>query len=167
MSGLTSFGIFHTAISLIAVGAGIVALVRQGAIRSTTWIGKVYVITTAASCLTGLAIFHHGGFGAQHGLAVVTLVMLAGALLAGTSRVFGRVSPYIETVGYSVTLFFHFIPGVTETVTRLPVGTPLASDPNAPVIQAAIGCFFFLFSIVAWWQVRRLRAATSARRTED
>ena len=43
--GLTSLGVPHTAISLVAVAAGIAALVRYKEISPRTRTGKVYVIT--------------------------------------------------------------------------------------------------------------------------
>jgi hypothetical protein len=43
--GLTPLGIVHTIISLVAVGAGLIALVRDKEIRLATRTGQVYVIT--------------------------------------------------------------------------------------------------------------------------
>jgi hypothetical protein len=53
-------------------------------------------------------------------LGVITLVVLGVAAVAGHSNLFGRASRYVETVSYSATFFFHFIPAITETSTRLP-----------------------------------------------
>lgn len=158
MLGLTQLGVFHTAVSLIAVAAGFYALIRDREISPKVPAGKIYVGGTVISCLTGLGIFQHGGFGAPHVLAIVTLVVLAVAALAGYSSVFGRASRYVETVSYSLTFFFQFIPGFTETATRLPVGAPLVAGPDAPELKLAIGVVFVLFLIGATLQVRRLRA---------
>jgi len=46
MPGLTTLGIIHTAISLIALGAGIVALIRDKDITSRNGLGKLYIWTT-------------------------------------------------------------------------------------------------------------------------
>src|SRR5471032_1222902 len=48
--GLTSLGAVHTAISLVAVAAGIVALVRYGEISPRNLTGQVYVVTTVLTC---------------------------------------------------------------------------------------------------------------------
>lgn len=90
MLGLTPLGTVHTAISLIALAAGLVALWRQQEISTRTRSGIVFVAGTALSCLTGLFIFQRGGFGIPHVLALVTLVVLAVALLAEHRRTFGR-----------------------------------------------------------------------------
>jgi len=158
MLGITTFGWVHTMFSLIAVASGIISFIRYGAILWDTKVGKSYVYMTILTCLTGFFIFHHGGFGKPHVLGIITLIILSTALAAGEKiKLFGRVSPYIETVCYSMTFFFHLIPGVTETTTRLPVGAPLASGPEDPLIQKAVGIAFTLFLIGATLQVIRLR----------
>src|ERR1700693_6493331 len=106
MFGLTQLGVIHTAISLIAVAAGVIALIRDKEISPRNTLGKVYVITTVLVCLTGFGIFQHGGFGKPHTLGIITLVVLGVALIAGYTGVFGRLSAYVETVAYSATFLF-------------------------------------------------------------
>jgi len=158
MLGLTPLGAFHTAISVIAVVAGLTALVRDTEISSKNRVGKLYVVTTILTCLTGFGIFQHGGFGKPHVLGIITLVVLGVAAVAGASGVFGRASRYVETLSYSATFFFHMIPGITETATRLPVGAPLVADREGPALQAAAGVLFLGFLIGATLQARRLRS---------
>jgi uncharacterized membrane protein len=156
MFGLTPLGAFHTAISLIAVIAGFIALARYKEISSRTLPGQVFLGGTIVSCVTGLGIFQHGGFGNPHFLAIITLVVLAIALAAERAGAFGRASRYIATLGFSLSLFFHFVPATVETLTRLPAGAPLLSNPDDPKAQPIIGVFFLLFLIGATLQVLRL-----------
>ena len=165
MLGLTPLGAFHTAIGLIAVVAGLIALIRDKQISPRNLLGKIYVVTTIVTCVTGFGIFRHGGFGAPHVLGIITLAVLAVAAVAGQSTLFGRASRYVETISYSATFFFHFIPGVTETSTRLPPGAPLVANADAPALQVAIGILFLAFLIGATLQARRLRAAGLASST--
>jgi uncharacterized membrane protein len=158
--GLTTLGAIHTAISLVAVAAGLIALLRDKEISLRSGVGKVYVWMTVLTCLTGFGIFQHGGFGKPHMLGILTLVVLGIAALAGRA-LFGRASAYVETVSYSLTFFFHMIPGVTETFTRLPAGAPVFSSPDDPGLQKVVGTLFVVFLIGAFLQVRRLRAAQS------
>lgn len=157
MLGLTTLGIIHTAISLVAVASGAIALIRDREISPGNAVGKTYLVTTVLTCLTGFGIFQHGGFNKAHALGVITLAVLALAWAAGKPRKFGRLSPYIATVSYSLTFFFHLVPGFTETATRLPVGAPLAANDAAPGLQATIGTCFVLFLIGATLQVKKLR----------
>jgi uncharacterized membrane protein len=160
MLGITPFGMVHTVISLIALVAGFIALVRDGRITPRNRVGQLYVLTTILTCITGFFIFHHGGFGKPHILGIITLIVLAVALVAGYSNLYGRASRYIETIAYSLTFFFHWIPTITETATRLPAGAPWLSSPDAPQLQAGTAILFVLFLIGATWQIWRLRAIT-------
>ena len=159
--GLTPLGVVHTAVSLVAVAAGLIALVRDGRISPRNTLGKVYIVTTVITCLTGFGIFQHGGFGKPHVLGIITLVVLGVAAVAGRTDVFGRFSRHVETVSYTATFLFHMIPGVTETTTRLPLGAPLLPNADAPQLQAAAGVLFVLFLVVAVLQVRKLRSGQS------
>jgi hypothetical protein len=123
------------------------------------------VVTTIVTCVTAFGIFQHGGFGKPHVLGIVTLVVLGVAAVAGNSSLFGRASRYVETVSYSATFFFHLIPTITETSTRLPPGAPLVANADAPALQVATGVLFVAFLIGATLQVRRLRAARRASST--
>jgi len=160
MFGLTSLGVVHTAISLVAVVAGLIALVRDKRISPDTRLGRIYLWTTVLTCLTGFGIFQHGGFGKPHALGIITLLVLGVAELARRGSLFGRWSANVVMVGYSLTFLFHLIPGITETSTRLPLGAPLLASAEAPELQAASGLLFLLFLVGAFLQVRHFRAAT-------
>ena len=77
MPGLTAFGLSHTAIGLIALIYGFIALVRDKEISPNNRRGQIYLVTTLITAVTALGIFRHGGFGPPHALAVLTLVALA------------------------------------------------------------------------------------------
>jgi uncharacterized membrane protein len=156
MFGLTSLGLLHTTIALVAVAAGVLCFVRAGGISLRSTAGKTYVIMTVLTCLTGFGIFQHGGFGKPHMLGIITLIVLAVAVVAGRTRFFGAASHYVETISYSATFFFHMIPGVTETFTRIPAGAPVFESPEAPEQQAVVGVFFVLYLVGAAYQVWRL-----------
>jgi len=165
MFGLTSLGIVHTAISLIAVAAGAACLFRDQEISLRTPLGRVYVATTVLTCLTSFPIFQHGGFGKPHALGIITLVVLLIAYVSARTALFGRASPYVEVVSYSATFFFHLIPAVTETLTRLPSGSPVFDGPDAPGLQTIDGVMFILFIAGAAAQVRRRMNGNAAALT--
>ena len=157
MFGLTPLGTFHTAISLVAVVAGFVALARHKEISTHSASGLVFFWGTVITCVTGFGIFQHGGFGKPHVLGIVTLIVLALALLGERGGAFARLSRYVGTLGYSLALFLHFIPATVETLTRLPAGAPYLSNPDDPKAQPIIGVFFLIFLIGVTLQVLRLR----------
>jgi uncharacterized membrane protein len=161
MLGLTTLGAFHTAFSLVAVGTGIASFVRDREISPRNRLGQVYVATTVITCLTGFGIFQHGGFGKPHVLGVATLLVLGVAAIAARTNAFGRASRYVDALSYSTTFLFHWIPGLVETTTRLPIGHPLVADREAPELQAATGLLFVVFLIGATLQVLRMRRRTA------
>ena len=156
MLGLTPLGAIHTAISLVAVGAGLIAFVRDKGINPANTLGQVYIWTTVLTCLTGFGIFERGGFGKPHALGVLTLLVLGLAWL-GDQRKFGARSLQVATVSYSLTFFFHMIPAATETSTRLPYGAPWLASHEAPELKAITGVIFLLFLAGVTVQLRRLK----------
>ena len=163
MFGLTQLGIIHTAISLVAVFAALISFARDNRIDPDTHPGQVYVWATTLTCITGFGIFQHGGFGKPHVLGIITLLTLGVAYLAGREML-GRASLYIETVCYSTTFFFHMIPAITETSTRLPPSTPLLPNADAPELQMASAALFVLLCIglviqIKWQRGGKWRAS--------
>ena len=154
--GLTPLGAIHTLISLVAVGAGIWAFGRDSAIIPVTLLGKAYVWTTVLTCLTGFGIFRHGGFGAPHMLGVITLLVLALATFAWRRKPHGAAWAYVATACYSLSFFFHMIPGFTETFTRVPVGAPYFTSPEDPALQKVIGVVFAIFLVGVTLQLAAL-----------
>lgn len=152
---MTTFGIFHTAVSLVALVAGAVALLRHKEISLRNRIGQLYGITTFITAATGLFIFHHGGFGKPHALALLTLLAIGIALFAK--------SVAVKTVAWSATFFFSWIPAITETTTRLPVDAPIFASPDAPQLLVINGVLFALFLAGAAAQVARLRKTEESK----
>lgn len=159
MFGLTSLGFVHTLLGLVALLSGLACFWQQGAISSRSRAGQIFILTTVMACLTGFGVFQRGGFNIAHALGGVTLVVLGVAAWAERWQPLGWLSPYVGTVGYSLTYFLHWIPGTTETFTRLPLGAPLFSSPEDPALEKTVGVMFLLFVAGAALQVWRLRAA--------
>jgi uncharacterized membrane protein len=163
MSSLSLLGIVHTGISLVAVAAGVVCFIGHGEISSRLPDGRVYIIATALTCLSGFFIFAHGGFGKPHALGVITLAVLALGVLMDRRRIARWRAARVATVAYSLTFYFHLIPAVTETSTRLPTGAPLVASADSPVLGAVYSVLFLLFLAGVRWQLRSPAARDAAR----
>ena len=157
MFGLTQLGVLHTLVSLVAVVAAVIALVRHREISPWQRSGQVYIVATVVVCLSGFGIFRHGGFGPPHALGILTLLTLGIAFAAGR-RLFGHLSRRIEIIAYTATVFFHTIPGVTESLTRFPPGAPIAKSQEDPMFPVIYGVFFVIFLVGVTLQVRWLSA---------
>lgn len=157
MFGLTSIGTLHTAFGLVALISAFTMLLRYGEIATRRPLATVYIVCTAITCITGFGIFQRGGFNVAHALGIMTLIVLAAATLAGRRQLFGGLSPYVETLGFSTTVFFHMIPGITETFSRFPRSGPLFTGPEDPTLARVIGVVFLVYLVGAILQFRRLR----------
>lgn len=156
-SALTTLGIIHTAISLVAVASGFWAFVRDKEISAFNTLGRTYLVTTFLTAATGLGIYQHGGFGPPHVLSILTILALAVGSLAAFKSAFGHWSRYVQAICFSVTMFFHMIPGFTETLTRLPVSQPLLPNAEAPELKAIAGVLLLLLVVGLVFQLRWLR----------
>lgn len=162
MLGITPFGMFHTVVSLVSLFAGLYGLLRYGEIRYARGSGKTYVLVTIVTCVTGLFIFRHGGFNEAHALSILTLIVLAIGWKAdrGAADRGGRRT--IAALAYTLTVFFHFIPGFNETLVRIPVGAPYIDGPRDPKLMALVGATFIIFAIFGAIQARRLLRRSDA-----
>ena len=153
MSAFTPPGIVHTAISLVAVGAGLAALIRTRDIAPSTRLGQVYAWATVLTCLTGFGIFQHGGFGKPHALGILTLLLVGTAWAVPSIARLGRFAAPIATALWSFTFFLHLVPGVTETSTRLPGDAPFfpnADDPTLAKIIAGVAVVALALIALQW-----------------
>jgi hypothetical protein len=110
-----------------------------------------------------IQIFHHTGhFGPGHMLGIITLVVLAVAWARGIG-IFGGASRYVETISYTLTFFFHMVPTITESLTRLPAGHSIAATDQDPLIQKLTGVALLLTLIGITLQMIKLRKSAKAR----
>jgi uncharacterized membrane protein len=155
MPEITALGWFHTAMGIVALVSGAYTLIRFREIVPQNRSAQVYLATTLITAGTALAIFQHGGFGAAHGLAVLTLAALIVGMAAATTRLFGRLSRYVQALGFSATLLFHCVPAVTDALLRLPVGNPMVTSLDDPLMKTShlVLLLLFIFGIslqLAW-----------------
>lgn len=154
MPEITALGWFHTAMGIVALVSGAIALFKYRVITPEKRSGQIYLATTLITAGTALAIFQHGGFGPAHGLAVMTLAALVVGMAAAMLKLFGKWSPYIQAFSFSATLLFHCIPAVTDGLMRLPVGDPVVTSLEDPLLRSAYLVLLVLFAIGAVLQLR-------------
>ena len=152
---LSTLGIIHTAISIIALLVAFYALYREGKINPITGPGKWYIWLTVITCVTGFPIMKTGHFTPGHYLAIIIVVLLPLGIYAG--RIFGKIAAYVQVIIMSATLFLSLIPAVVESLTRLPMSSPIASGPNDPIITKGLGALFVLFIAGVVYQLVKLR----------
>lgn len=154
MPEIIPLGWFHTAIGIIALVSGGFTLTRHKEILLRTRSGQIYLVTTLITAGTALAIFQHGTFGPAHGLAVMTLGALATGTIAATTNLFGKASRYVQAFSFSATLLFHCIPAVTDGLMRLPVGNPVLTSIEDPILKMCYLALLVLFLVGVSLQLR-------------
>lgn len=159
-SSLSALGIIHTTVSVLPIGFGVYALARQGKIDPRNWVGKWYLATMLFGSITAFGISKNGGFNAGHVLSAVTLSLLLAGIAANATQWFRRWSKYVETISLSTSFLLLMVFTTTETLTRLPVGHPIANGPDAPILGLVrLGLLLAYLSGVGY-QVSQLRASS-------
>jgi len=74
--------------------------------------------------------------------------------VAATTKILGRMSRYLQVLSYSATLLFHCIPAVTDGLLRLPVGDPVLTSINDPLLKMCYLALLVLFLLGVSLQLR-------------
>ncbi|MES2793360.1 MAG: hypothetical protein V4719_27360 [Planctomycetota bacterium] len=156
---MSSLGLFHTGVSLLALGSGTYAFWRDGQINPRNSLGKFYLGTMLVATLTAFGIFRHGTFGVGHMLSLVTLGILTTGILASYSTTFGRLRDYVETISYSASYLMLMVFATTETLTRLPAAHPIAASQEAPILGVVRLGLLIAFAVGLSFQIPRLQLA--------
>ncbi|WP_445394545.1 hypothetical protein [Stenotrophomonas maltophilia] len=157
---LSALGVIHTAVSLLPIVAGLYGFVRHRAIDPATRAGKLYLLGLVLSVATSFTVSSTGGLNPGHAFGVIVLLVAFGGVLAARQRFLGRAARYLSTFALSFSFLLSLVPGVNETLTRIPVAHPIAAAPMAPVVlQTLLGCFvvFVLGFIAQCWRMRGRR----------
>lgn len=162
MPEITPLGWLHTTLGAIAIISGIVTLVKFKEITLASRSGQVYLFATLITAVSALGIFQHGAFGPGHLLALMTLLALAVGTIAAKKEILGM-SRYVQAISYSATLLFHSIPAVTDGLLRLPLGNPVLSSIEDPVLKMCYLGLFVLFLIGISLQLRWIRRQQTAQ----
>ncbi|WP_325743559.1 hypothetical protein [Brevundimonas sp.] len=128
---LSPLGWFHTLGSLLALPIGLMLLFRHGRIDPSGGWGRLYLLFMFVGAVTGVLVIRDAP-------GVLISVLSLGSLAVGATVRFasflGGHRRWIETVAMSTSFFTLILPSLTETLTRLPVGAPIAASPQAPLM---------------------------------
>ena len=154
MPEIIPLGWFHTVTGIIALVSGVITLVKYKIISYRTQSGAIYLATTLVTAVTALMIYQHGGFGVAHAMGVAALLALVAGMLAEGWQLFGKWSRHVQAFSFSATLLFHCLPAVTDGLLRLPVGDPVLTSIDDPIMKASHLTLFVLFLVGVSIQLR-------------
>ncbi|HVJ61773.1 MAG TPA: hypothetical protein VM555_03585 [Tahibacter sp.] len=158
--GISPIGWLHTLGSLPAIPLAAFMLIKHGRITPQTQAGRAYFWFMLLGVLTVYPIAH------QPVSTIVATVTLAVLLLGyGLSRraAAPRWATYVETTALSISVFLLMVPTVTETLRRLPVGNPLVTDLQDPLLLGAQGTLFLALIVGIPLQLLALRKHNAKR----
>ena len=160
MPEILPIGWFHTGMGIVALVSGVFTLVKYREISLQSRSGQLYLATTLITAGTALFIFQRGEFGPGHVLAVMTFLALALGTVAATIKPFGKWSRYVQAICYSATLLFHSLPAVTDGLLRLPVGDPVLTSIEDPILRTCFLGLFILYLVGISLQLRWIHRQT-------
>lgn len=157
---MSTFGLVHTAISVLPIPLGAYAFFRDGKIDPRNRVGKAYLATMLVGTVTGFAFAFTKGFNppAQI-LSMATLVVLLAGMFAEKLQWLGHARAYVETASLSISYFLLMFFTTTETLTRLPVGHPFAANAESPELLPVRLVLLAGLVVGLGYQVHKLRTA--------
>ncbi len=154
MPEMIPLGWFHTIMGIVALASGAVTLAKFKEISLAQRSGQIYLAATLVTAGTALFIFQRGEFGPGHALAVLTLLALVVGVVAEKLKPIGKWSRHLQALSYSSTLLFHCVPAITDGLMRLPIGNPVVSSFEDPMLQTSYLALLVVFLIGITLQLR-------------
>jgi|SRR2546425_1651767 len=156
----STFTMMHVVLSLIGIFFGIIVLVGMlSANRLTGWTA-LFLATTVLTSVTGF-FFHSEHFGPPHVVGVISLVVLAAAILALYAYRLAGSWRWIYAGAAVLALYLNVFVGVVQAFQKLPFLSRLAptqSEPPFFVAQLIVMAIFVVLGILA---VMRFRPAAT------
>jgi hypothetical protein len=146
-----TFTAVHVILSLIGIFAGIVVLLGMLGGKRLDGLTALFLATTVLTSATGF-LFHSASFGPPHVIGVISLVVLALAILALYVFRLAGAWRWIYIVGAVLALYLNVFVGVVQAFQKLPALAALAptqSEPPFLVAQLVVLAVFVLLGMVA------------------
>jgi hypothetical protein len=154
---IAAFTQFHVILSLIGIASGVVVLLGMLNARSVPNTTALFLITTVLTSATGFLF--PSKFGPAHVIGVISLVVLAVAILA--LWVYKLVGPWrwIYVASAVLSLYLNAFVGVVQTFQKVPFFHALAPTQAAPPFAIAQGLLLVIFIALGIVAAKRFRPA--------
>jgi len=150
-SNLSPFTKLHVVISLIGIVSGLVVMFGLLSSRRLNGWTALFLISTVLTSVTGL-FFPFNGVTPGIVLAIISLVLLAGAIVARYARHLSGAWRWIYVVTAMISLYlnvFVLIAQLFQKVPALRALAPTQSEPPFAVTQLVVLAMFVLLTILA------------------
>jgi hypothetical protein len=146
-----TFTLVHVILSLVGILAGAIAVLGMLSAKKLEGWTALFLATTVATSATGF-LFHSTAFGPPHVVGVISLVVLAVAILALYGRHLAGPWRWIYVVGAVLSLYLNVFVGVVQAFQKLPFLQPLAptqSEPPFLIAQVVVLAIFVTLGVLA------------------
>jgi len=157
--GLTVLTLVHVAISLVGIISGLVVLSGMLKAQPLDRWTAVFLVTTIATSVTGF-LFPFNGFTPGIGLGIISLIVLAIAILARYGRKLAGAWRWVYVITALMALYFNCFVLVAQLFDKVPVLkalSPTQSDPPFLATQLVVLVIFVVLTILAVIKFRPLR----------
>jgi hypothetical protein len=131
-----SFTILHVIISLLAIVSGVVVAAAMRRSQPVPRWSTLFLATTIATSVTGF-FFHSKSSGAPHAVAVISLVILALALVALYGYQLAGAWRAVYAASALAALYFNVFVLVAQLFAKVPALRALAPDGSDPPFAIA------------------------------
>jgi hypothetical protein len=153
----SAFTQLHVLISLIGIVTGIVVLFAMlKGHHARTW-AMVFLVTTIATSVTGFMF--HSKFGPPHVIGVISLVILAVALIALYGYKLAGPWRWIYVVSAAIALYLNIFVAVVQTFQKVSFFHSLAPTQAEPPFAIAQGIVLLAFIALGIVAARRFHPA--------
>src|ERR1700674_5629729 len=164
----STFTAVHVVLSLIGIFTGVVVLLGMLGAKRLDGLTTVFLATTVLTSVTGF-FFHSASFGPPHVVGVISLVVLAIAILALYLYRLAGAWRWIYIIGAVVALYLNVFVGVVQAFQKLPALAALAptqSEPPFLVAQLVVLAVFALLGLAAVKRFHPMLGIAGGDRTE-
>lgn len=159
---LSTFTVIHVAISLIGIASGFgVLFAMLGSYRVSGWTA-LFLATTILTSVTGF-MFPRDGFTPAQGVGLISLAILAIALIALYAKHLSGAWRWIYVATAVTALYFNSFVGVIQSFQKIPALNALSpTQSTEPAFVFAQTLLLFFFVIVGVLAALRFRPAPLA-----
>jgi len=146
-----AFTLLHVAISLIAIAFGVLVTIGMWRAQRVPLWTAVFLVTTIATSVTGF-LFHSKSFGPPHVVGVISLVILALALVALYGYRLTGAWRWIYVASALAAFYLNVFVAVVQAFQKLPFLNALApkgSEPPFAVTQLVVLAGFIALGVIA------------------
>ena len=146
----------HTAISLIAILAGLIVLYGLLTVNRMPAMTMFFLVTTIATSVSGF-FFHREQLLPSHIVGIISLIVLAITVLALCTYRLRGIWRAVYVIGAVISLYLNVFVLVVQSFLKVPALHELAPQGNEPPFAIAQGIVLLLFIVLGILAFKRFR----------